>query len=379
MTNYKELVKERTSIPGYVEEVERFSTWWSNNIATVITYYDSRYWVFLLVYDPVYSTYRPAVFPESYNCSYWGDSSRGRKGHYNSYDAKSEASWLRGELAYYGKYYDNPILLIHPYCDCSRSFGDLVKEPYVTKNYSTSYLKPLDVVKSNMTAFYHVGVYLGKIDGKDKVCHFTKKNNDTTIDQWSDFAKSESGVISGGVFGEGVIACHPIIPFKNYKDIARQVVWAKDNHFRRGNYNERNRNCEHFANMVVYGINFSEQIEQREWAFGAVCAPGGAAITATTGLGIWSTITYIGLAPFTGGVSLVGAAASIGATVAADAAIVGACMESSETNNGKTSINLRGEMERIDNLLGKKYDCETKKYEEQYLIEIPPRENCRIM
>ena len=24
MTNYKELVKQRTSIPGYVEEVERF-------------------------------------------------------------------------------------------------------------------------------------------------------------------------------------------------------------------------------------------------------------------------------------------------------------------------------------------------------------------
>jgi len=27
MTNYKELVKERTSIPGYIEEVERFETW----------------------------------------------------------------------------------------------------------------------------------------------------------------------------------------------------------------------------------------------------------------------------------------------------------------------------------------------------------------
>ena len=52
MTNYKELVKQRTSIPGYIEEVERFETWWNKNLATVISYYDSYYRVFLLVYDP---------------------------------------------------------------------------------------------------------------------------------------------------------------------------------------------------------------------------------------------------------------------------------------------------------------------------------------
>ena len=91
---------------------------------------------------------------------------------------------LRDELASsYGKYSDNPILLIHPYCDCSRSFETFVAEPYVIEKYSTSYLKPLDIVKTDMGQFHHVGVYLGKIDGEFKVCHFTKDKNNTTIDR----------------------------------------------------------------------------------------------------------------------------------------------------------------------------------------------------
>ena len=69
MTNYKELVKERTEIPGYVEEVERFSTWWNNNLATVIAYYDGYYRVFLLVYDSVYHSEKPAVFPTNSSCN----------------------------------------------------------------------------------------------------------------------------------------------------------------------------------------------------------------------------------------------------------------------------------------------------------------------
>jgi hypothetical protein len=31
--------------------------------------------------------------------------------------------------------------------------------------------------------YYHAGVYLGKIDGEFKVCHFSKEKNDTTIDK----------------------------------------------------------------------------------------------------------------------------------------------------------------------------------------------------
>jgi hypothetical protein len=84
-----------------------------------------------------------------------------------------------------GEYYDNPILLIHPYCDYYRSFNTFVTEPYVTRNSSTSYLKPFDIVKTYMASFdyYHVGVYLGKIDEEFKVCHYTREKEDTTIDR----------------------------------------------------------------------------------------------------------------------------------------------------------------------------------------------------
>jgi hypothetical protein len=366
---YKRLVKERTSISGSVEEVERFSTWWSNNVATAVVYYDGCYRVFLLAYDPAYSTHRPAVFPESSDCGYWGEKSRGRHSYLS--DAKNEASWLRNELnGSYGKYSDNPILLIHPGCDCYRSFGSLVTEPYVTNRYSTSYLKPFDVVKTNMDLFQHVGVYLGKIDGESKVCHFTRKKKDTTIDSWSSFLEGE------------VVAYHPIIPFKNYKDIARQIVWAKDNSFRKNNYDLHRRNCEHFANMIVYGINFSEQIERSKGKL-----TGGAVATAVTGagyftgMGLWTTISSIALAPVTGGASLLIAGASAVATGAGIGATVKLCesIDDSGANDGKTSVNLRDEIRNTDNLLGKKSDWETEKYETKYLQEVPAKENCRIM
>ncbi len=241
MTNYKELVKQRTSIPGWIEEVERFETWWNKNLATVISYYDGSYRVFLLVYDSVHSTWSPAVFPTDNSCNYWGESSREK--HTYLSDARSEANWLREELTYsWRKGYDNPILVIHPYSDCSRSFSTFVTSPYVTKNYSTSYLKPLDIAKTDMTLFDHVGVYLGKIDGTFKVCHYTREKKDTTIDSWSSFLEGK------------VETYHPVIPFKNYKGICGQMVWAKDNDFRKNNYDLHRRNCEHFANMMVYGI-----------------------------------------------------------------------------------------------------------------------------
>ena len=43
-----------------------------------------------------------------------------------------------------------------------------------------------------------------------------------------------------------------------------QIAWSKDANFRETNYNLANRNCEHFANMIVYGINYSDQIENKK-------------------------------------------------------------------------------------------------------------------
>jgi len=54
-----------------------------------------------------------------------------------------------------------------------------------------------------------------------------------------------------------------VVPFKHYKKIISQLVWAKDKDFRKGNYNLKNRNCEHFSNMAILGINYSQQVKER--------------------------------------------------------------------------------------------------------------------
>lgn len=374
MTNYKELVKQRTSIPGWIEEVERFETWWNKNLATVIAYYDGSYRVFLLVYDPVYRTWSPAVFPTDNSCNYWGEHSRGK--HTYPSGARSEANWLKEELTYsWKKGYDNPILVIHPYSDCHRSFDTFVTEPYVTKNSSTSYLKPLDIVKTYTTTFgfgfYHEGVYLGRIGEEFKVCQFTSKWNDTEIDKWKYFVEGE------------VNSCHPVVPFKNYKDTCGQMVWAKDNHFRKGSYDLHRRNCEHLANMFVYGIDFSEQIEKRKGDFET-----GAATAAVVGggffggAGIFNLIGSIALAPATGGTSLLWGVVSTGAAGIGVAATAEAYerIDDKNANDGKKDINLRDEIRITDGRLGKTNDSETEKYETKYLQEVPAKDyNCRIM
>lgn len=69
-----------------------------------------------------------------------------------------------------------------------------------------------------------------------------------------------------------LIRYHAVIPFKHYQLIAKQIDWAEKNKYREGEYDLANRNCEHFANMFVYGINYSSQVEERfssdRWKYG---------------------------------------------------------------------------------------------------------------
>ena len=77
---------------------------------------------------------------------------------------------------------------------------------------------------------------------------------------------------------------------------------------------------------------------------------------------------------------LVGAGSTLlsGVGVAATAEICDR-IDDSKTNNGKTNINLGDKIRNTDNLLGKKYDYETEKYEKRYLQEVPSKEYCRII
>jgi hypothetical protein len=337
---YKELAKQKTSIPGTIYEVDRFSTWWNNNLATVVSYYNGYYHVFLLVYVKEKDTVK--VFPEDKYCNYWGDFEGKRFNEWRSSSAAQfEAEYIKHELNVKGgKYYENPILLIHPLINSYCSFEKIVKEPYVIKKHLLSDLKPFDIVKTYTSYygidFYHVGVYLGIFDGEKKVFHFTRDKNDTTIDGWNYFKEGNIEIY------------HPAIPFKNYQEIAQQMAWAKDNNFRKGQYDLDNRNCEHLANMIIYGINYSEQIENSNL------------LNARDGINtinsLHLTLTFNLLNPGTGYVRL------------------------SKRNNDKVStIKLTNEMNESDGLLERKSDYETEKYETEYLQEILPKQNCIVM
>lgn len=107
---YKKLAKSDAGIPGTIHEVETFSAWWNKNLATVISYYDGYYRVFLVVarvknepggWGVVYMDSGPAkdspiwsyvthTFPHNHSCDYWGECSRGK--HNYPSGAEKEAS-----------------------------------------------------------------------------------------------------------------------------------------------------------------------------------------------------------------------------------------------------------------------------------------------
>jgi hypothetical protein len=378
-TKLKSLVKTNTTIAGEIKEVERFSTNWNKNLATVINS-NGNYQVFLLV---LAENRKVKEFPANASASKWGEHSRGNHNYLS--DAQGEASWLRGML----NSNSNPILLVHPSCDSYTGFNSLVSEPYVKIDYSasTSDFKPLDIAwveKKWGSEYQHVGVYIGNGElieytnnlGWEEALNslpsfmrggITRKTN------WSGFLDKKSGNIH---------RYHPIIPFKDYKEIIGQLVWAKDNNFREGQYNLANRNCEHFSNMAVLGINYSKQVYDRKGDFKVKNATHLAGRGARTGLGIFGTIASVALAPVTGGASLVAGAAFATGTVAGVVDTVEKDRRGDfEINNGKgNAIKLPAEQQESKNILGQKSDSETWQLEARVEQAMPRYdESCRIM
>jgi len=356
----KSLVKQKTSLTN-PQEIVRFSTNWNNNLATVINS-DIGYWVHLLVYDKASNSVK--AFPTSFNCSKWGQYSR-EKYDYLS-DAQNEASWLREKL----KYENNPILYVHPRANEYTTFANLVSEPYVINNqvgsctkdtdvlvyvsYSSStpndldrHFKPLDIVWVKCLdrwigkRFYHVGVYLGK----GELIHFSKENNRVEKTTWKRFLNNTT---------RKIIRYHPIIPFKNYKQIIGEAVWAKDNNYQKGDYMLLNRNCEHFANSLVYGIYYSQQMAEFKKSSKIVAANTVGGLIGGLGYGLL-------LAPFTGGASLL-VAPAIGA--ATGATMGSAALYADINDNIRDTFCLRNKLNNSS--FKKKSDCETRELEERY-------------
>ena len=345
----KKLIEKRTNIPGEIEEVTRFEAWWNKNLATVISN-DYGYWVFLLVYEKERNDGDPYVLPSNhlYQGNY-GIYVKKRERNKSLSKAQNEAKWLRDMLD--GK---NPILVVHHLANSYDNLYWIINSPYVEKyevgryDNNTFYwpanldyhIKPLSVIrveKENTRfgrKYYHVGVYIGKNEVFHIYDYCTVKGMKSRIDDIGTFLGDAEGTRR---VGHHIEVFQPIVPFREWKKTIRNIVWAKEVKYWDGIYCLANRNCEHLANTMVYGINYSKQAVERKF---------------------WSRVgcKFSGSACFSRG----------------------GCKAS---NNGKNSICLRNEIEEVNNNLG---EAEAKNKEVRQLearIVVPdkiPTDKCRI-
>ncbi|MEG7979185.1 MAG: hypothetical protein NY202_04790 [Mollicutes bacterium UO1] len=153
--------------------------------------------------------------------------------------AQEVASELKRKLQNSGLH-DTPMLGVHEWSTDYKKFGKIITEPYV-KNYlvssscsrSNDYsnfdgrIKTLDIIEvkkkhdTTEIEYDHVGVYLGN----DKVFHFYDYR---ASDRYMKARVDDIGTFLGHT--ENTSRCgaiyvyHPMIPFKNYSKIARQIA-----------------------------------------------------------------------------------------------------------------------------------------------------------
>jgi hypothetical protein len=327
-----------SAIPN-IQEIETFETWFNGNCGWVINYDYSAsssypYWVWIVVYEPPIrnmGTNLSAIKHDNYS---------------SLSSARNKVQELKRKLQN-NAFSDTPMLEVHSKANSYEYFSSLITNPYVVKRYlpskeksgclligdypssPSSYIRPLDIVKVDEGDYEHVGIYLGN----NEICHYSKKYKGTRIHDWG----SNREFLKDGI---GDLTCyHPIIPFKHYEKIAKQIAWAYDVNFRGNGYNLVNRNCEHFANMMIYGINYSEQIEDKRETLNRA-----------------RNFTRVFFSPF---------------TWTTDEPMI---------NNDKGStINLTNEMRETEDKLGWRTNSWSRQIENQARQEVPPKEYCRIM
>ena len=165
---------------------------------------------------------------------------------------------------------------------------------------------------------------------------------DSTNYSWNDYCSYHENCLS------------KLREYNSISDI--QELETFETRFREDCYDLLNKNCAHFANMCIYGINYSEEIEENSSLINSSVNTLAVADTVgVTGLGVWGVLGSIALAPATGGASFffLGATSAFGA-VAGNVAVANA-MSRYELNNGKGStIKLSNEMDESNNKLGER-------------------------
>jgi len=343
-------LREYYSSINNIKEIATFETYFNGNCGYVVNKFSSTseypYKIWIVIYEPAYRSIGENLVAIEYKAPY-----RSLSG------ASSKARRIKNKLQD-NDFHATPMLKIHPEAKNWKYFYNVITSPYVIKKEVGSsdsthfvffihgsgtipsdldrHFKPLDVVKIREVSllsgmrYYHFGVFLGN----NEIVNFSRGSNGVRLTNWRNFLQDRVGEL---------YRYHPMIPFKNPRKIVKQINWAVWK-FWEDKYLLWDRNCEHFANMIVYGINFSEQVEDNK---ALLTAP----IDITRGI----------LAIPTFGLTLIGGPCTV--------------------NNGKGStIKLVNEMRESNDKFGWTTSDRSERWQNQ--IVVPPKQSerdCRIM
>lgn len=261
----EERIRASRRIPGTIVRIDDFITPSNHECAFVI----NRVWWYALrivVYDPPYRRLEEKLIIEKIS------------EHFSEGEAQQKSREIRGN-------FNNNL-----YNLTSTSFLPLVPLPWQEQLFHfrldqrvleepDQYIKPFDIIGAINYALplqpeamiYHLGVYLGR----KKVCHIYFHDG-VENEQNVPVGASSLGSISGSSgnkpwiriddlerFKEKALAfiCfHTVILSKEHDVIVRHLRKALQADYGRGEYNLITKNCEHFTNLIIHGINHSYQV-----------------------------------------------------------------------------------------------------------------------
>lgn len=263
----EEIIKKNNNFRKIIE-INKFATWFNPHCATVIDHDRSSYRASLAVYEPVYRKVKEQlVIKEVYRDLMMSNV---------LYKSKEiEEKLIEGNINFLD-YSNLPVRRIefspseNP-DDHVRTF-DIVKRRIIISNLTDNY------------QIYHVAVYLGQ----GKICHvydgsveisnlvglnenkgldydaaikkflLSKANSWARIDDWEKFLCKTT---------DNVICYHPVTLSKKPKMIIQHLKKSLERKYCKGQYSLLHKNCEHYANLIVHGVNYSEQVDRIGWIF----------------------------------------------------------------------------------------------------------------
>lgn len=277
LVELKEIIEKRANIKGIVKEIDQFSTWWNDNCALVIIKSDEGHHLFLLVHELPFRKVEEETFCQRV---IWGSG-------YKTISKKIEniKEKLNSERPFLIIFLNNSFLNSIFASNCFFGKERISKKKLEDIDNPDEYIRPLDIVLRKISSLTnHVGIYLGN----KKVCHISdrevqsklEKNlirNDDEINvsdlilnflsssssSGQDWKSLKARIDDWEIFldnREEVFYHHPIIPSKHPALIIKHLRKSLENDYGKNKYDLMGNNCEHFANLIVHGINFSSQV-----------------------------------------------------------------------------------------------------------------------